>query len=120
MSDEGKPYGTEFKTLASDGNIKFVQKTAHDSKMHETMTKGRVYAEINDQNEVKTIYYFDTDLKKMKSIDLRHSHNGMSPHTHHGYVHKEYDGPKGATGLSNKEKRMVARVNDLWYNKYRK
>lgn len=120
FSDRGKRYGTEYKTLLTSGNIKFIQKTEHDSKMFETRTRGRVYAEINDKNEVKTIYYFDNGLKKTKSIDLRHYHRGMNPHTHHGYYHSENDGPKGATNPTSEERRMVEKVLQTWYNKTNK
>lgn len=40
----------------------------------------------------------------------------MKPHTHHGYIHSENDGPKKATGLSAKERKMVDLVLKLWYN----
>lgn len=120
MSVKGNPYGTEYKTLSQESNIKFIQKTGSSSELFETMTRGRVYAEINAKNEVKTIYYFDNDLKKTKSIDLRHFHKGMNPHTHHGYIHNENDGPKGATKLTAEEKRMVESVLNAWYNKRRK
>lgn len=36
---------------------------------------------------------------------------------HHGYEHNENDGPKGATRLTDKEKKMVERVKRLWYNR---
>lgn len=116
MSDNGKSYGTEYKSLLKKGNIKFIQKTAPDSQLFETMTRGRVYAEINNKNEVKTIYYFDKENKKSKSIDLRHFHKGMNPHTHHGYIHNEKDGPKGASNLTSEEKRMVDKVLNIWYD----
>ncbi len=116
ISVNGKVYGTEYKTLLSSGNIKFVSRTGADSDLFETRTRGRVYAEVNQINEVKTIYYFDNNLKKTKSIDLRHYHKGLVPHTHHGYIHSENDGPKGATKLSKKEKKMVELVLKLWYN----
>lgn len=117
MSATGKPYGTEYKMLLKSGNIKFIHKTSSDSELFETMTIGRVYAEINNKNEVKTIYYFDSELKKIKSVDLQHFHKGMNPHTHHGYFHNENDGPKGATVLTTEEKRMVENVLNAWYNR---
>ena len=39
------------------------------------------------------------------------------PHTHHGYLHNENDGAKGAANLTPKEKRMVESVTDKWYNR---
>lgn len=112
-----KPYGTEYKTLFSSGNIKFISQASTDSELFETKTRGRVYAEINNKNEVKTIYYFDNDFKRTKTIDLKHYHKTLRPHTHHGYWHNENDSPKGASKLTPKERKMVERVLELWYNK---
>ena len=39
----------------------------------------------------------------------------MRPHVHHGYYHNENDGPKGGTNLTPEEKRMVDRVEKIWY-----
>jgi hypothetical protein len=81
------------------------------------MTKGRVYVTINADNEPKFISYYDTHNKRSKTIDLDKPHNGLSPHVHHGYEHNENDGPRGATGLSTKERKMVDNVRRLWYNR---
>ena len=126
VSADGKKYGTEYRTLFEEGNNKFVvqnEKDTSNSKKvsvkspKETMTKNRVYVTVNEKID-KPVYitYYDKDNKKYKSIDLEHPHAGMKPHVHHGYEHKENDGPKGATGLSPKEKRMVVLVNRLWYD----
>lgn len=116
ISESGKTYGTEYKTLLSSGNVKFIIKTSAESELFETRTRGRVYAEINNRNEIKTIYYFDNESKKTKSIDLRHYHKGINPHVHHGYMHNENGGIKGATRLTRKERKMVELVFKLWYN----
>lgn len=113
VSDKGKKYGTEYKSLFTVGNIKFIEKTSHDSEMFETRTKGRVYVEVGAKGKPKTIYYFDTTNKKSKSIDLTRQHADLMPHVHHGYMRGE-DGKKGASKLTPKEKRMVERVNKLW------
>ena len=121
FSDKGKPYGSEYNTLASEGNIKFVRRTDGSAPAPlETMTKNRVYVTVNSANELKFISYYDRDNKRHKTIDLDKPHKGLKPHVHHGYDHNENDGPKGATGLSDKERRMVEKVVNLWYNKYRK
>lgn len=36
------------------------------------------------------------------------------PHTHHGYNHNEDDSSKGYANLTEKEKKMVERVNLAW------
>ena len=113
VSDKGKKYGTEYRSLFTSGNIKFIEKTSHNSEMFETRTRGRVYVEIGAKGNPKTIYYFDNSNKKSKSIDLSREHAGIKPHTHHGYW-RDGDGKKGASKLTPKEKKMVERVTKLW------
>lgn len=120
MSDKGKPYGTEYKTLHKAGNIKFIIQNGNDSQKTpmETMTKSRVYALIDKHKDApKSIVYFDSKNMRNKQIDLDHVHKGMKPHAHHGYNHAEYEtSKKGATNLTPKETRLVERVNKEWYN----
>ena len=114
ISVKGKPYGSEYTSLLTAGNIKFVR--YNDSKSaktpQETMTKGRVYVTINEKNKPVSITYYGDDGKRKKSIDLTHAHDGKRPHTHYGYEHDE----GGTTGLSAKEKEMVAFALKTWYN----
>lgn len=121
FSTNGRPYGTEYKTLLQSGNIKFVQRTDNSANAPlETMTKGRVYVTVNNAGVPKYISYYDTENKRTKTIDLDKPHRGMLPHVHHGYNHNENDGPKGATNLSPKERSMVENVINLWHNKHSK
>lgn len=104
ISNKGKQYGTEYETLHQSENIKFVKKNSRNSEtLFETMTPGRVYVTVGG-NELLQIIYFDTANKRVKTIDLTHFHRGMKPHAHHGYEHNEWDGVKGATNLTPKEK----------------
>lgn len=118
ISDNGKVYGSEYTSLLTVGNIKFVK--YNDSKSakapQETMTKGRVYVTVNNKNELTTITYYNNDGKRTKSIDLNHEHNGKKPHTHHGYEHDEY----GTTRPTSKEKNLIDFVKKAWYNNYGK
>ncbi|MBQ8768822.1 MAG: hypothetical protein IJZ15_04160 [Oscillospiraceae bacterium] len=116
ISNAGKPYGTEYKTLLKHGNIKFVRRNegAANAPM-ETMTKGRVYVTVNSANEPRFISYYDNANKRKKTIDLGKDHHGIIPHVHHGYNHNELDGINGATRLTKKEKEMVVKVKQLWY-----
>lgn len=115
ISDKGKVYGSEYKTLLKESNIKFVKYNNSSSAKspQETMTKGRVYVTVNNNNEPTVISYYDKDGKRRKSIDLTHSHNGKGLHTHYGYEHSE----NGTTGLSIQEKNIVDFVKKVWYNK---
>lgn len=117
ISDKGKKYGTEYETLKTDGNIKFVRfKDSGSAKTpQETMTKGRVYVTVNARDVPIAITYYG-EGKRVKTIDLTHVHAGMKPHTHHGNIHNENDGPKGATNLTTKELKMVERILKIWYN----
>lgn len=118
ISEAGKPYGSEYRSLLTVGNIKFVKyKGGSATAPLETMTKGRVYVTINIDNEPKYISYYDRTNKRYKTIDLDKPHKGLSPHVHHGHEHNENDGPKGATRLSIKERKMVDIVRKLWYNR---
>lgn len=119
ISDKGKPYGTEYRTVYQSGNIKFVKYNDSSSSKTpmETMTKGRVYVTVNSQNELKSVTYYDKYNKRIKQIDLDRPHRGVSPHTHHGYKHSENDSPKRFSNLTTEEKKMVDRVKEKWYNK---
>lgn len=118
ISDKGKAYGTEYTTLLKAGNVKFVKYNDSTSAKtpQETMTKGRVYATVNNKNELTTITYYDNDGKRVKSIDLIHDHDGKKPHTHYGYEHDEY----GTTKSTSKEKNLIDFVKKVWYNNYGK
>lgn len=120
MSDYGNKYGSQYKTLLQFGNIKFVQKNSRSSEtLMETMTKGRVYVTVGG-NDLLQVIYFDRSMKRGKMIDLSHTHDGKSPHTHHGYNHNESDSAKGYANLTTEEKKMVERVKKIWYNRHSK
>lgn len=111
-------YGSEYRTVLKSGNIKFVKSNSGSTNAPlETMTRGRVYVTVYGNNELKFISYYGKDNKRRKTIDLTKPHKGILPHTHHGYEHAENDSAKGFAKLTEKEKRMVARVKALWYNR---
>lgn len=118
ISASGKKYGTEYETLHQDGNIKFVRYKDGASKAPmETMSKNRIYATVNNQNEVRNISFYDKDNKRYKQIDLEgkpHIINGVPtlPHTHFGYIHAE----NGTDKLSKAERRVIDRVKKTWDN----
>lgn len=115
-SKKGNPYGSQYKTLLVDGNVKYISKKMSNAEaLMETQTKGRVYALVNN-SAVKSVIYFDNNLMRMKTIDLNHSHNGIMPHVHHGYFHNEFDGAKGASKLNTKEQKLVDNILKRWQN----
>lgn len=117
ISDKGRKYGSQYSTVLSVGNVKFVKANdRHSESLFETRTKGRVYVTVGG-NDLLKITYYDNKNKRSKQIDLNHVHKGMRPHAHHGYNHNENDSAKGASRLTPKEKKMVERVTDIWYNR---
>lgn len=117
ISNKGHKYGTEYKAVLKDGNIKFVKyKESKSTKTPmETMTKGRVYVIVNNKDEISAITYYDNNGKRSRQIDLQKAHKGIKPHTHHGYEHNENDSKKGASKLSTEERKMVDRATKIWY-----
>lgn len=112
----GNAYGSQYRTLATAGNVKFVTKNGRRSEpLMETMTAGRVYAHV-EGGEIKSIVYFDTSNRRIKQIDLDHRHSGEAPHVHHGYFHNEGDSAKGAARLTPEERKTVERVSAIWEN----
>ncbi|NMD37784.1 MAG: hypothetical protein GYA87_03780 [Christensenellaceae bacterium] len=121
VSVKGIPYGSEYTSVLNIINIKFLKKNDGSSTAPlETMTKGRVYVTINDENRLKSISYYDNNNKRMKQIDLDHYHKvkdkNEKPHKHLGYYHNE----KGDSTLSYKESKMVDFVNRVWNNRTNK
>ncbi len=118
VSTKGKVYGSEYRSLLTNGNIKFVVPlSGNTTAPMETMTNNRVYVTLDGKGDPKYISYYDQDNKRKKQIDLDKPHYGVSPHTHHGYNHNEKDTNKGFAHLTEKEVQMVNRVNHIWEGK---
>lgn len=112
MSKYGNPYGSQYHSLLTAGNIKFVEKNSRDSEtLMETMTPGRVYVQVGG-GELKSIVFFDENNMRAKQIDLDHPHAGISPHRHDGYFHDTF---KGA--LEQRERDLVDKVREIWENR---
>lgn len=106
ISDKGNPYGSQYHTLYQEGNIKFIKKNSRDSEpLMETMTKGRVYVTVGGDDLLSITYMDNKNNKRSKSINLNHSHKGMQPHTHHGYLHNENDGKREQQDLRRKRRK---------------
>ncbi len=127
VSVSGKPYGSEYTTLLQSGNIKFVR--YNDSKSAktpmETMTRGRVYVTVNEQDELKAVTFYDKNNRRYKQIDLIGKPHAINrklelPHTHFGYVHDEHGTQKPSTQEqkpSTQEQKTIDKVNTIWYNR---
>lgn len=116
ISDKGKPYGSEYRTIYQSGNIKFVKPNegATTAPM-ETMSKGRIYVTLDQRNEPKHISFYDKNNKRYKQIDLTHTHfidgEPTVPHTHKGYFHNENGDVKPSTA----EEKIIEKVKKKWY-----
>lgn len=120
ISDKGRKYGTEYTTLHESGNTKFVR--YNDSKSAktpmETMTKGRIYATVNNKGDLRSITFYDRNNKRYKQIDVAgrpHKIDGKNtlPHTHFGYNHDEH----GTKPLTPAEAKLVDNTKKIWYRK---
>ena len=123
VSEKGKPYGTEYKSVLQVGRIKFVKQVDDRPKGKkplrpksvtapmETMTKGRIYVTIDAEGKPSMITFYRKG-KRTRQIDLDHPHEGIIPHTHKGYFHKE----KGTRPLTKSELNIVDKVKKIWHN----
>ncbi|SHN64503.1 hypothetical protein SAMN02745247_02804 [Butyrivibrio hungatei DSM 14810] len=118
ISVKGKIYGSEYKSLLTYGNIKFVVPIdGNTTAPMETMSQNRVYVTLDGDGNPKFITYYDKENKRRKQVDLDVPHKGMSPHTHHGYFHNENDLKKGAANSTTQEKALINLVNSVWKEK---
>lgn len=109
VSKMGNPYGSQYHSVMTVGNVKFVSKNSRGSEpLMETMTRGRVYAHVEGR-DLKSIVFFDNNGKRSRQIDMDHAHLGASPHAHDGYFHSEF-----RKGLTSKERKMVDKVVQTW------
>ena len=114
VSSKGNIYGTEYKTLISLDNIKFVQPRNPGSAPVplETMSAGksRVYVLINNEGILKAITFYNKEGKLRRQIDFGHlEHHGFSPHVHIGYGHS-----RKAYPLTKKDNAYVDKVRRIW------
>ncbi len=115
ISDKGKKYGTEFETVAQFGNVKVIKvKQGAVTAPMETMTPGRVYAVLDNDNDIKHIVSYDVNGERNAQIDLKGpSHNGLKVHVHVGYEHDEH----GTRAPNAKEQKIIDRILTSWEKK---
>lgn len=120
ISDSEKVYGTEYTTLHQSGNIKFVKRNEGSTTAPlETMIKGRIYATVDKENEIKYISFYDQNNKRYKTIEVKgRPHRGIkTPHIHYGYEHQEYDPKQSKLIPTNKDISIIDKVKKAWYNR---
>lgn len=118
ISDNGKKYGTEYQTVAQFGNVKVIQYNGNSvTAPMETMTRGRIYATLDHDNDIKYITFYDSVGERSKQIDVKgRKHNGQLPHTHEGYLHDEY----GTHLPTKKEQQQIERIIADWNRRRKK
>lgn len=118
IANNGKKYGTEYRTILQSGNIKFIKYNI--SRMAktpmETMTGDRIYVTVNSENKLKSITFYDNN-KRYKQIDISgraHVVNGKKRHvhTHVGFNHDE----QGTRAITKEEWQIIRRIKHIWYN----
>ncbi len=107
--DEGKFNFTEGgQTFHSIGEVDGVKVLVRDKgavKAPEySHTAGRTYA-IVQNGKLKHVTFYDENHKQSVSIDLMHSHYGLTPHKHFNLDHSDKGIP-----LSKKEVQLVNKI----------
>lgn len=116
-SKAGRRYGSQYRTLAADGDMRLVIASGKDVEtLVETMSPGRVYALVNHKNgNLKSVIFNDGKGKRAKRIDLDHFHEKAKPHAHDGYLEGEF-----RSTLTQDELSAVDRAMSLWETYRRK
>mgnify|MGYP004687069885 FL=1 len=116
VSDKGKRYGTEYTTLAQFGETKVIKMNGNNSLTApmETASKGRIYASVDNNGDIKHITFHDSNRERSKQIDVKGKpHNGLMPHVHVGYEHNEI----ADRDLNDKERSFVTNLLNQWERK---
>ena len=109
-------YGSQYHTVLESGNIKFVTKNMRESEtLMETMTAGRIYVETGGDDLLR-ILFFDKDNKRNHVIERDKRTDKW--HVHNGYKHSE-NGTSHHEPLNDDDKRILAEVKKMWYNRKR-
>jgi hypothetical protein len=117
VSDKGFQYGTEFRTLMSVDNIKFVQYLLKQEARipEETMSSGRnrVYVIVNQQNVLKSITFYNKEGILRRQIDLDHAHDKEIPHAHAVKISTD---TRKHVPLTKSDKAYIEKVRRIWEN----
>ena len=113
MSRDGNKYGTQYRTVLQDGNIKFVSKVNRQAEtLMETMTAGRVYVEVGGKDLLRIVSF---DEKNMRNHVIERDKRTDEWHVHNGYFHTE-KGTSQHEPLNDDDKKLLAKVKKLWHN----
>lgn len=83
LSNNGKPYGSEYRTLFQVDNIKFVERRDNKSTTApiETRSENRIYVTVNKEDSQLHSISVMRGGKVREQIDYR-DHKGMGVHVH--------------------------------------
>ena len=116
MSDRGNPYGSQWHDILLPngeplvaGNMKFIEGNPKPREEPlETMTRGRIYAEIGKKGDVVRLHFYGDDGRRTKRIDTD-SHDGIMPHVQEGYMEAEL-----TRALTAGERELLAEARRIW------
>ena len=112
ISEKGKPYGSQYKTLLEHENIKFVSNTGKNYEpLMETMTDGRVYVQVGGE-DILRIVQMGQDNRRNKVIEFDKKKKQW--HVHHGYLHAE-NSEKLHNPLSKADEKLLEKVKKIWH-----
>lgn len=113
MSKDRNKYGTQYRTVLQDGNIKFVSKVNRQAEtLMETMTAGRVYVEVGGKDLLRIVSF---DKENMRNHVIERDKRTDEWHVHNGYLHAE-KGTSQHEPLNDGDKELLAKVKKLWHN----
>ena len=113
MSKDRNKYGTQYRTVLQDGNIKFVSKVNRQAEtLMETMTAGRVYVEVGGKDLLRIVSF---DKENMRNHVIERDKRTDEWHVHNGYLHVE-KGIFQHEPLNDDDKKLLAKVKKLWHN----
>lgn len=124
ISDKGKKYGTEYRTLLDAGDILFIRRNDNSaSAPYETQAgDNRIYATVNKRDKIKFVSTHENHKRKTQ-IDMtgppHRDENGneiKTPHAHDGYEHLDARVRK----LTKSEVKMLDEINRIWEDNNRK
>lgn len=103
-----------YTTVAREDDLKVVVLNETESQIKPielANSSNSIYAIKNEKGDITSINFFGEDKHKTKQIDLKHMHNGMSPHVHE--FHGEKYHPTSARPCNEEELAIIKKAKEL-------
>lgn len=116
ISDSGKKYGSQYKTVLEHDNIKFVTNIGKNYEpLMETMAQGRIYVQVGGEDILRIV---QNGANNQRNKVIEFDRKNKEWHVHHGYFHSEYS-EKIHDPLSASDKELLDRIKKIWHNRSR-